>query len=98
MSIETEDVVATKVAQTGLEMTAQNIDRFAQADGETTMAAAVKAFNIMTGADLVESDGWLLLSLFNTSHALATPGGDAHYSARASMGLAMMANAQAVAN
>jgi hypothetical protein len=98
MSIETEDAVAVKVARTGQEMIDRNLDRFMQADDETVMSSAVKAFNTLTGGGLSESEGWLLMSLVSTSYALASPGGDVHYAARASMSLAMMANAQAVSN
>ena len=37
--------------------------QYDQQDGERSMGKAVAAFNIVTGRDLIESEGWLLLQM-----------------------------------
>lgn len=37
--------------------------QYDQQGGERSMGKAVAAFNIVTGRDLIESEGWLLLQL-----------------------------------
>lgn len=49
-----------KVAQSHMDARAQVYDK---ADGERSMARTVTAFNAITGHNLSESDGWMLMML-----------------------------------
>lgn len=43
-------------------------------EGERSMEATVKAFNALSGQDLSESEGWLLLACLKASRLFQRPG------------------------
>jgi hypothetical protein len=45
-----------------------------QPDGERSMSTTVTAFNAVTGRDLSESEGWLLLQLLKDVRLFQRPG------------------------
>lgn len=92
MTIQQE--MAPRVLDAAKDLTATTLDVHVQPDGSTVMASTIKAFNALTGADLSEADGWLLVSLLNTSMSMTKSTGDFAYSSRALMAMAMMAQAQ----
>lgn len=95
--ITTQEETASRVLDAAKDLTATNLDLYSQADDKTIMDGAIKAFNAMTGEELAESDGWLLLGLVNLSFTMARPGGDFAYASRALSCLAIMSQSQACA-
>lgn len=72
---------ATMTAPEMLDAAARHIrDRAATYDkpeGERSMGQTVAAFNAITGRDLRESEGWLLMELLKAVRDFTTPGGHA---------------------
>lgn len=63
--------------------------------GERSMGAAVQAFNAITGRDLSESEGWLLLAVLKQVRLFQRPGYHADSCEDAAAYLALLGEARA---
>lgn len=54
---------ALNLLQAAAEHMADRAANYDKPQGERSMAATVKAFNAITGRDLTEAEGWLLMAL-----------------------------------
>lgn len=70
----TEPVTAVGVLQAAADHMQARAATYDQPGGERSMGRAVAAFNALTGRDLYESEGWLLLQLLKDARLFARPG------------------------
>jgi hypothetical protein len=53
---------------------AQRAKDYDQEEGERSMGKTIAAFNIVTGRDLSEADGWLIMELLKNVRQWSAPG------------------------
>jgi hypothetical protein len=62
---------APAILQLGIDAMAQRAAVRDLPDGERSMVRAVAAFNALTGRDLSETEGWLLMAVLKAARATA---------------------------
>lgn len=72
---------ATDFLQAAIDVQAQRGRDYDKPEGERSMAATVKAFNAITGRDLPEAEGWLMLQVLKDVRQWQQPGRYHHDSA-----------------
>lgn len=72
---------ATDFLKAAIDVQAQRGHDYDKPEGERSMAATVKAFNAITGRDLTEAEGWLILECLKNVRQWQQPGRYHHDSA-----------------
>lgn len=72
---------ATDFLQAAIDVQAQRGRDYDNPEGERSMAATVRAFNAITGRDLTEAEGWLILECLKNVRQWQQPGRYHHDSA-----------------
>ena len=72
---------ATDFLQAAIDVQAERGKDYDKPAGERSMAATVKAFNAITGRDLTEAEGWLILECLKNVRQWQNPGRYHHDSA-----------------
>lgn len=65
---------ATEILNKAAQHMAERSKTYDKPEGERSMGRAVEAFNAITGRDLSESEGWLLLQVLKSVRLFARPG------------------------
>lgn len=65
---------ATDILNKAAQHMAERSKTYDKPEGERSMGRAVEAFNAITGRDLAESEGWLLLQVLKSVRLFARPG------------------------
>lgn len=65
---------APEMLQTAAAIMEERGKQYDQPDGERSMGKCVAAFNIITGRDLTESEGWLLQQILKDVRQWQRPG------------------------
>lgn len=65
---------ATEHLNTAHDLLAQRGAQYDKPEGERSMARTVQAFNAITGRDLTEAEGWLLLQVLKDVRQWQRPG------------------------
>lgn len=89
-------MTAEQLLQRAAQHTADRTTTYDKPDGERSMGKTVEAFNIITGHDLTEAEGWLLLQILKDVRQWSRPG---YHADSAEDGIAYSAlKAEALAN
>lgn len=70
----TEEVRAADLLNKATVIMAERGRQYDKPEGERSMGRTIAAFNAMTGRDLTESEGWLLLQVLKGVRLFTTPG------------------------
>lgn len=65
---------AADFLRAGLKHMEDRAQTYDKPEGERSMGATVRAFNAITGRDLSESEGWLLLQILKDVRLFTSPG------------------------